>query len=94
MTVAPGGSSNSEAGGELENAVISKLVESEATLTYPRMPWAVVQIVLVPGTPAAWKSTQFIANPFTVIVEELTLSPAMPAAREKSLRKLIQWEGV
>ena len=31
---------------------------------------------------------------FTVIVEELTLSPAMPAAREKSLRKLIQWEGV
>jgi hypothetical protein len=33
VTVAPGGSSKSEAGGDVENVLISKLVESEATLT-------------------------------------------------------------
>jgi len=33
VTLAPGGNSNSEAGGDVENFVISKLVESVATLT-------------------------------------------------------------
>ena len=58
------------------------------------MPWAVVQIVLVPGTPGATKSTQCMANPFTVMVEEETLSPASPAASEKSFRKPTQCAGV
>ena len=51
-------------------------------------------MVLVPATPGATRSTQFMANPFTVIVEDETLSPAKPAASEKSLRKPIQWAGV
>jgi hypothetical protein len=33
VSVAPGGNANKDAGGEVENAVISKLVEAEATLT-------------------------------------------------------------
>ncbi len=58
------------------------------------MPWAVEQILLVPGTPEARKSTQFMLNPFTVLVDDVTLSPAKPAASEKSLRKVIQCAGV
>ena len=38
VTLAPGGNSNSDGEGEVVKLVISKLVESEATLTYPRMP--------------------------------------------------------
>ena len=94
MTEAPGGSLNNEAGGDVEKLVISKLVESEATLTYPSRPWAVVQIVLVPGTPDATKSTQDMANPLTVMVDDVTLSPANPAAMEKSRRNVTQWAGV
>jgi hypothetical protein len=40
VTVAPEGSWNNEGLGEAEKLWISKLVESVATLTYPRMPWA------------------------------------------------------
>src|ERR1700723_1749086 len=51
-------------------------------------------MVLIPATPVARKSTQFKLKPFTVMVDEVTLSPAKPAAREKSRRKPIQWAGV
>jgi hypothetical protein len=94
VTDASGGNLNSEAGGDVENLVISKLVESEATLTYPSRPWAVEQIVLVPGTPDALRSTQDMANPFTVMLDDVTLSPANPAAMEKSRRNVTQWAGV
>jgi hypothetical protein len=33
-------------------------------------------------------------KPFTVMVEELTLSPAKPATREKPLRNETQWTDV
>jgi hypothetical protein len=94
FTLAPGGNWNREGAGESEYFVISKLVESVATFTYPRIPSEVEQIVLVPGVPGALKSTQFMAKPLTVLVEELTLSPANPAASEKSRRNPIQWAGV
>ena len=74
--------------------MISKLTVSDATWTYPRMPWEVVQMVLVPDTPGVWKSTQRMAKPFTVMVDDVTLSPARPAASEKSCRKVTQCEGV
>ena len=67
--------------------MIWKLVESDATLTYPRMPWGVLQMVLVPGTPWATRSTQFMSKPLSDIVEDVTLSPARPATSETPLRK-------
>ena len=51
-------------------------------------------MVLVPDTPGATKSTHCRLNPLTVMVEVETRSPAIPAASEKSLRKLTQWAGV
>jgi hypothetical protein len=94
VIVAPGGSAKRDESGDVEYRSISKLVESEATFTYPRMPWAVEQIVLVPGTPVERRSTQFMVKPLTVMVEEETLSPAKPAASENSLRKFTQCAGV
>ena len=51
-------------------------------------------MVLVPGTPGATRSTHDMLNPFTLMLDELTLSPANPAASAKSLRKVFQCEGV
>src|SRR5580692_2282036 len=51
-------------------------------------------MVLVPATPGATKSTHCKGNPLTVMVDDVTLSPAKPAAREKSRKNPIQWAGV
>ena len=51
-------------------------------------------MVLVPATPGATKSTQDMGKPFTDMVDDVTLSPAIPAAREKSFRNPTQWAGV
>ncbi len=56
--------------------------------------WGVVQIVLVPVTPGATKSTHCMLKPLTVMVDDVTWSPAIPAASEKSFKNVIQWEGV
>ncbi len=53
-----------------------------------------VQIVLSPASPGVEKSTHDIGNPFTVIVDDVTLSPANPAASEKPFRKVTQCAGV
>src|ERR1700722_12274720 len=58
------------------------------------MPWAVVQMVLVPDTPGVLKSTHCMAKPFTDMVDDVTLSPATPAASEKSRRNPTQCDGV
>ena len=58
------------------------------------MPCAVVQIVLMPEIPHARKSRQFMVNPFTVVVDVLTLSPAKPAASAKVLRNATQCNAV
>ena len=58
------------------------------------MPCAVLQTMLVPGTPGARKSRQFMVNPFTVVVDVLTLSPAKPAASAKVLRNVTQCNAV
>ena len=51
-------------------------------------------MVLVPGTPWATRSTQFMSKPLSDIVELVTLSPARPATRDTPLRKEIQCDGV
>ena len=51
-------------------------------------------MVLVPCTPLATRSTQFMSNPFNDLVEVETLSPANPATSETPFRKETQWEGV
>src|SRR5450631_3704339 len=58
------------------------------------MPWAVVQIVLVPGIPDAWKSTHFMSNPLTVRRDCVILSPAKPAASDRPCRNATQCDGV
>ena len=50
--------------------------------------------MLVPGIPDARKSTQFMLNPFTVMADVLTLSPAKPAASANVLRNATQCDGV
>ena len=58
------------------------------------MPCDVLQMVLVPGTPLATRSTQFMAKPLSDMVEDVTLSPASPATSETPLRKETQCDGV
>ena len=94
MTVAPGGSWNNDGDGEDEKFVIWKLVESDATLTYPRTPWDVLQMVLVPVMPRATRSTQFMSNPLSDMVEVVTLLPLRPATSETPLRNVVQCDGV
>lgn len=47
-------------------------------------------MVLFPGSPDATRSTHDMLKPFTVMLDELTLSPANAAASEKSLRNVTQ----
>ena len=58
------------------------------------MPCDVLQMVLVPGSPLATRSTQFMSKPFNDMVEVVTLSPANPATSETPFRKEIQCDGV
>ena len=58
------------------------------------MPWDVLQMVLVPATPLATRSMQFMSKPFSDLVEVVTLSPDNPATSDTPLRKEIQCEGV
>ena len=58
------------------------------------MPCDVLQMVLVPVTPLATRSTQFMSKPLSDMVEVVTVSPASPATSETPFRKEIQCDGV